>query len=299
MLCRMHGQTSTVIVPEQVDGYRVAAIGAYCFSDRERVPEGVFSFVDTTGGTENLRPLCGDFVEQIILPDSIRRIDNAAFFGCRKLTSIEIGRGSLQMGSDVFNNCSRCQTTVVRGTSSEAGGVRQILSRVSWDMEVRFEDAVLFYPEYNESYDTIAPAHIFGLNIEGEGFRARQCFRGDSVDFAGYDGVFGKACAEETVRVLGRMALDRLMTPRELSDSHRKSYEGYVAEHGAELAGGLVSERELEGLEFLCANRYISSDALEQAVARAVGEDWGEGAASLMEWKHRYFPVDKKRRYEF
>ena len=91
--------------------------------------------------------------------------------------------------------------------------------RLRWEAE--FPDAFLLYPEYYERYDTIAPAHIFGLNIEGEGFRARQCFRGDMIDFAAYDAIFGKACAEESVTTLGRMSLDRLMTPVSLSESSR------------------------------------------------------------------------------
>lgn len=38
-------------------------------------------------------------------------------------------------------------------------------------------DSSIFYPEYNGGYDEVGPAHIFALNIEGEGFRMRQCFK--------------------------------------------------------------------------------------------------------------------------
>ena len=52
------------------------------------------------------------------------------------------------------------------------------------------------YPEYTESYDEIAPAHIFGRNITGEGFRARQQFQDGIVQFAGYDAIYPKVIAE-------------------------------------------------------------------------------------------------------
>lgn len=68
-------------------------------------------------------------------------------------------------------------------------------------MEVTFQgktgQTAVFYPEYYENYDEIAPAHIFGRSIEGEGFRARQCFKEGVPDLSQYDTIFPKACAEE------------------------------------------------------------------------------------------------------
>ena len=66
-------------------------------------------------------------------------------------------------------------------------------------MKSEFIDGSIFYPEYNGGYDEVGPAHIFALNIEGEGFRMRQCFKDGKIDFDGYDACFEKLCAEESV----------------------------------------------------------------------------------------------------
>lgn len=304
VIYRVYGSSPVVLLPEKIGPYRVTAVGAYCFSDRNRVPDDVQSYQCSVESRyedldETSRELSGDFVEGVVLPDTVREIGNAAFFGCSHLKSLETGTRLVSIGSDVFNNCSRLKQVVVRGKASDISGIRHILHRISWEMEVQFEDAVLLYPEYSESYDTIAPAHIFGLSIEGEGFRARQCFRGDVVDFYGYDEIFEKACAAEDVETLGKMALNRLMTPVGLAEKHRYIYERFVRRHNGRIIEKLVGDRDCDRLEFLCRNNYADTDSLEQAVSRAVQDDWSEGAASLMEWKHRYYTICKKSRYEF
>lgn len=303
VLYRIYGTEPVLEVPAMVKGRRITSIAPYCFSDRNRVPEEVIRRAEwvSPGKKEDgsLTELAGEFIEKVILPDSVRRIENAAFFNCRRLRCLEVGSGGLTIGSDVFNNCSRLKRVRVRGSAAEASGVKHILDRIPWDLEVQFEDARLLYPEYYESYDTIAPAHIFGLSIEGEGFRARQCFRGDVVDFAGYDEIFGKACAEEDEETLAAMALNRLMTPVELGKAGREAYEEYIRGHAVKIMEQLAQKRDLGGLEFLCKNTYADREALDAALGRAVSEDWSEGAVSLLQWKQKYFSADKRNRYVF
>lgn len=303
VLYRIYGTEPVLEVPETVRGCWITSIAPYCFSDRNKVPKedirGAELISSREGKEEILTELAGEFVEKIVLPDSVRRIENAAFFNCRNLRCLEIGSGELTIGSDVFNNCSRLKRVRVRGSATEPSGIKHILNRIPWNLEVQFEDAVLLYPEYYESYDTIAPAHIFGLSIEGEGFRARQCFRGDVIDFAGYDEIFGKACAEESVDTLAEMALNRLMTPVELRETGKRVYEDYIRENAGEIMGRLVGKKELDRLGFVCKNKYADREALDIALQRAVSEDWSEGAVNLLEWKQKYFSVEKKSRYRF
>lgn len=303
-LYRAYGMSPVIRIPESIENNKITAIGAYCFSDKNRVPEGVRETIlmPDSGGKQtekSIRELSGNFPEKISLPDSIRKIDNAAFFNCRGLKELEAGSGSLTIGSDVFNNCTLLKKTKVRGSVRKASGIRQVLDRISWDMEVEFQDAKVLYPEYYESYDTITPAHIFGLSIEGEGFRARQCFREDVVDFPAYDEIFTKACAEESLGTLARMSLNRLMAPFDLEEEKKTDYESYVQRNSEQILSLLIRWRELDGLEFICRNRYTNAPVLDMAVQKAVSDDWSEGAASLMEWKQKYFTVDKKKRYEF
>lgn len=304
VLYRVYGTSPVVKVPHRIGGYKVNGIGAYCFSDKKRMPEGIREAVMTPDGSDGqisngMCELSGSFPEEICLPDTVTKIDNAAFFNCRGLKRLEIGNETLVIGSDVFNNCTQLKTVKVRGSVRDASGIRQVLDRISWDMNAEFADARVLYPEYYESYDTIAPAHIFGLNIEGEGFRARQCFRKDVVDFPAYDEIFTKACAEESVETLSRMSLNRLMAPFDLEEEKRRDYERYIRENAEQIIFQFVDKRERDELEFICRNRYVRAAVVDMAVQRAVSEDWSEGAAELMEWKQRFFAVDKTKRYEF
>ena len=81
---------------------------------------------------------------------------------------------------------------------------------VSFEQEDGEREAVLLYPEYYESYDEIGPAHIFELNLTGEGFRARQCFKDGVILLNAYDEIFPQACVEESAEVLIPMAWNRL-----------------------------------------------------------------------------------------
>ena len=89
--------------------------------------------------------------------------------------------------------------------------LKQILTQITWDVEVHFLDSSIFYPEYNGGYDEVGPAHIFALNIEGEGFRMRQCFKEGKIDFDGYDACFEKLCAEESESCIFHVAILRFM----------------------------------------------------------------------------------------
>ncbi len=303
---RVYGTSPVVEIPKVLEGCPVTGIGAYCFSDRQRMSEDGLHRTRSdemteshTSSVSHMTELAGGFIEKVILPDTLRQIGNAAFFNCRQLRKIELGGGSLTIGSDVFNNCTKLKKAVVRGKASDSTGVKQLVTRISWDLEVSFQDAILLYPEYYETYDTIAPAHIFGLNIQGEGFRARQCFRGEAVDLAAYDEIFGKAQAEESVETLACMALNRLMTPVELTEERQQVYEGYVKHQEKAIVTVLVKKRQLEQLEFVCRHKYVEGTTLDIATTQAIDQNWSEGAMQLLAWKKKYYAVDKKKRYEF
>ena len=103
--------------------------------------------------------------------------------------------------------------------------------------------ARLLFPEYYESYDEIAPAHVFGRNIEGEGFRARQCVRAGEIDFALYDSIFQKACAEERETTLNRLALNRLCYPVGLTGEKDRCMRAISKSTRAVLRRGCLRQR--------------------------------------------------------
>lgn len=64
--------------------------------------------------------------------------------------------------------------------------------------------------EYDQTYDEIGPAHIFKLNMNGEGFRARQAFMDRVFVWKQYDEIFSEAIAQESEDDLLDMAFTGL-----------------------------------------------------------------------------------------
>ena len=44
----------------------------------------------------------GEFVEKITLPDAVERIENAAFFNCKKLYALEVGKCNCASIDDII-----------------------------------------------------------------------------------------------------------------------------------------------------------------------------------------------------
>lgn len=305
-ILRVYADIPQVCVPEKIEGHKVISVGAYCFSDVNRVAmllnndTKILNAVQSNG----LREFCGSYAESIILPDSVEKVGNNAFYNCRKLEVIEVGTRLREVGSDIFMNCSNFSRLNIRGRADMPSGAKQLLSRINSNLEVYFYDGdrinvLLIYPEYTDSYDEIAPAHIFGRNITGEGFRARQCFAGDIPDLKQYDTIFDKASVEESVNTVYKMALGRLMYPFMLAGTSKDKYGKYLKKHQKEVMEMLTVKRELEALHFMCINRYAEASGIDSATVKASLLGWSEGAASLLKWKHEFIADAKKSRYDF
>lgn len=303
---RAFGGSPQFCLPDMVEESRITEIAPYCFSQNRHFRREDISGSGINCISEDYRELCGEYVEKIVLPEGVTKIGNLAFYNCRNLVELNIGCRLCDYGSDVFMNCSRLHSIIIRCGELEISGAKQLLSRISSEIEIVFMRekevrARLLYPEYFELYDEIAPAHIFGCSVTGEGFRARQCFNQGVVDYERYDDVFGKAAVTEGKSTLCRFALNRLMYPVKLSNIHRKEYTEYLSEHEKILMEVMINERNLPALECIISNKIVTEQTVEMAVLYATERNWSEGAVSIMQWKHLYYHSVKtaKKRYEF
>lgn len=321
-ILRLFGSEPVLILPETVEGYPVTEIGAYCFAENCHLPEiydkTVLFQKETTEKNHwetfredflaekeaKLKELCGNYLEEITLPESLEKIGNLAFYNCTSLKKITLGKAMEQVGSDAFMNCRKFREITLNCGVQEKSGIRQILAQLSSDMEVTFcgkegIEAVVFYPEYYESYDEIAPAHLFGRNIEGEGFRARQCFKEGIPDLNQYDTIFPKACAEENDKTLRKLVVTRLRYPVGMKQQAEKLYKTYFSKHEKEIAEKLTEKKNLEYLQYFCEQKLFLQGALEQAIQTAAKMEWAEGTAMLLRMKQKYFAKPDKERYTF
>lgn len=284
-LLKLYGDTPCPVIPAQIEGLPLTEIGPYCFSEKHPktgtvvLPDGMAS--------DSAHCICGNFVEEVTLPDSVTVLDSAAFYNCRALRRLELGPGCETLGSDLFTNCRSLTCLSLRCKPSEPSGLKKLLGSISADITAEFVwegviHARLFYPEYFEYLDENTPAHIFNHSIEGEGYRYRQCFDGACLNTAEYDRSFGQACVGEPPEKLCRIALERLRYPYDLSEEARRSYLGYLGTHALTALLPFIEARDLEGLRFFCDLGILDSTARTEAAEACAIRGFGAGSALFL-----------------
>lgn len=326
-ILRIFGTSPDVTVPSYIEEYPVTELADYCFAADCHLPgryfitriekeagDTAYRYTRLDAGTHKssispvLAELSGSYPESVKLPDTLTTMGSYAFFNCRNLSCIETGKSLETIGSDAFMNCYQLHQLHLRCSVREKTGLQRILNQIPWEIEVSFlgnhsdsrqKEAVVFYPEYYELYDEIAPAHIFGRTIAGEGFRARKSFREGVIDFPQYDRIFQKCCLEESARTVCLLSFYRLYYPTDLSLDNRTQYEAFILAHGTILCQYLIQNRQLEELSFLFRNQLLSLETVQDTSALAARAGWSEGSASILRWKQQFYKTKKRTRYEF
>ena len=303
-LYRVFSKSGVSDIPEQIGQIKINKIAPYCFSAALHLPENMQLEYNKKGINETLfHEFSGEFVNSIKLPTGITDIGNNAFYNCKNMTDIKLGNNIKEVGSDVFMNCRSLNKIYIESDISDVTGLKQVLSRIASEIEVCYlKDeriiAKVLYPEYTESYDEIAPAHIFGRNIEGEGFRARQCFENGKADMNQYDMIFPKASAEESAKVAGRIAVYRLMYPYMLSPSSKDIYMDYLEQNKNELISYFMENRNIDEIKFIIDRFKSDRDMVEKAIIKANETEWGEATALVLRYRQKKEDI-RKERYSF
>ena len=294
-LLRVYGQSDTLVIPDMIDGKRVTVVGAYCFAPESKLTlqeeKACELFLKEHGllGTHHL--VAGDEISAVSLPDGVRCLESYAFYNCRNLKKLTFGAGLDEIHGDFMMNCRSLEMLVVRSDWRMATGIPYFLSQITSEIEVVFlpsgengmeKEVRLLFPEYSESYEEIGPAHIFHLQVEGQGFRARKQFTNGILDLTGYDRVFENAVSTEPVSTLVRMAADRLGSPAELKPQFQKSYEAYLREHEREWLHAIVAKQDESRLAWMCESGLLTQAGREYAVGEAVKTGWLRGSAALL-----------------
>ncbi|MGM9948449.1 leucine-rich repeat protein [Floccifex sp.] len=219
IILKMIGQSPVVYIPSMIEGKKVTEIGAYCFSKTE-----IQKNWKHTKAVENGTILSLNYIEEVYCPDSITSIQACAFYNCRKLKAIHIHEIQV-LSHDVFMNCLSLHDIY----SFSIDSMKPMLSQISWNITVHTSSFSIFFPEYYEVYNEIGPAHIFGIEIQGEGYRMRQCFKNNLFLFEEYDACFDKLKKEEKKEVACFVAYMRLLFPEKIHGI--KEYEDFIIEN--------------------------------------------------------------------
>ncbi len=320
-LCRVYGDAPCIALPEMLPGadgvvLTITELGDYCFSEKPRslpAPEQVIRYAVREDGTAelvsekaDLHPVCGNFVEEISLPESLQVVGSCAFYNCRKLRRLSVGSGELVVGSDVFLNCFALDTIVVRAASDEPTGLFALVNSITEAVEALFQPgtadaplAGLWYPAYWEDYEE-TPAHILLHTFSGQGYHYRQCFLNQKFLPAEYDAIFPQGHDADDANIMAMLCFDRLRWPWQLSETAKAAYREFAAANTGRILTRLLKAQDLEGIKALIALDVMTPEAFAEGAALAAKADNAAAAALLADAEYQKRAArPRKKRYDF
>ena len=321
-ICRCFGESSSVVIPEEIEGMPVYRLADHIFAREGPDLEDCFWAEEqyfSTGNEPSVRKIdmpeemdsateISTRVKQITLPFSLREIGSYAFYGCEQLKRVSFP-GSLQrLERGIFTACNHIEKVCFcsKGEEKETPLVlREILSELDYEVTVslmdggkdRREYARLLYPGYYEDSIENTPARINEIKYEGTGFAYRQCFQRGKIDYQQYDSQFYLASVQETPRTAALLAFGRLSFPYLLSETHKEQYLSFLKEQD-DVCAQLVldSEEDVELLMLLCRENFFSEDRFDVWLERCIRRGNARLSGILMEERRKRFPAENKKK---
>ena len=340
-LVRVYGTEPCLALPGTLPApeggsFAVTELGDYCFSEKPRslpgadktcryeiTPDGTArltrAFGQSVGGTarrydfdapasdpDDLHPVCGNFLEELILPDTLQVIGSCAFYNCRRLRLLTVGAGNLTMGSDVFLNCFALETLRVQAGPAEATGLFALVNNITeavraefWPAGAAAPQAALWYPAYWEDIEE-TPAHILLHTFSGQGYHYRQCFLDNKFLPAEYDAIFPQGHDADDANVMAMLCFDRLRYPWQLSDTAAGHYREFLAANTGRVLTRLLKAQDNDAVRDLIVLDVLDKDGFAEAAALAAKAENASAAALLADAEHKKYAAEKKKdRYDF
>ena len=344
-LVRVYGNDPCAVLPEALPGpqgeqWALTELGDYCFSEKPRrlpaAPEtcryalaedGSARLLrafgqDVNGGAkrrydldfgdaadaapEELHPLCGNFLEELTLPESLRVIGSCAFYNCRRLRRLCAGAGELTVGSDVFLNCFALETLVMQAAPEQPTGLFALVNNITeavqaqfWPADAPAPLAALWYPAYWEDIEE-TPAHILLHTFSGQGYHYRQCFLDNKFLPAEYDDIFPQGHDADDAAIMAMLCFARLRYPWQLTEAAAGHYRAFLAANTDRVFARLLKAQDTDSIRALLALDVLDKAAFASAAALAAKAENAAAAALLADAEHKkYAPQSKKQRYDF
>ena len=254
----------------------------------------------------DLHPVCGNFLEEAVLPDGLQVIGSCAFYNCRKLRRLSFGAADLTVGSDVFLNCFALADLVMRAEPEAATGLFALVNNITEAVRALFwlpgeaaPRAGLWYPAYWEDVEE-SPAHILLHTFSGQGYHYRQCFLNGKFLCAEYDAIFPEGHAAEDRNIMAMLCFDRLRWPWNLTEGAKAAYTAFLKANTGRVVARLLKAQDLDGLKALLALDVLDAAAFAEAAQMAAKADNAAAAALLADAEYTKLSAKpKKKRYDF
>ena len=343
-LVRVYGTAPCVALPGTLPApeggsFALTELGDYCFSEKPRslpAADALCRYAVSADGTVRLtrafgqamgqkparrydfdldapaademelHPVCGSFLEEATLPDSVQVIGSCAFYNCRSLRLLTVGRGGLTVGSDVFLNCFALETLRVQAAPEQPNGLFALVNNITeavqaqfWPADAPAPLAALWYPAYWEDIEE-TPAHILLHTFSGQGYHYRQCFLDNKFLPAEYDAIFPQGHDADDAAIMAMLCFARLRYPWQLTEAAAGHYRAFLAANTDRVFARLLKAQDTDSIRALLALDVLDKAAFVSASALAAKAENAAAAALLADAEHKkYASQSKKQRYDF
>ena len=286
-IIRCYAKESRVVVPERIEGLPVTEIAPYAFAaDMDAEPQN----------PGELPCICGELLEELVLPGTIERIGRYVFYNCRYFKEFTFGANIRYMGAGAFTGCKRLSRLHVRDMGQEKSCLREVLVdlnqtvKVEWQGKDRFE---VLYPAFFEEAVENTPARIIETHTHGVGIQYRNAFRNTQIDWEEYDRLFEIGRHNMELEEAVYASVYRLKSPMGLKKEAVQSYESFLREHLTKAAALFQSEGEAELLRWL-AEEFVQEKRELEVLMKAVSGD-AAAVSMFMDISKRRFSMGKKK----
>ncbi len=299
-ILRCYGSSGSVVIPETLEGIPVTGVSAYAFAR---------SIEQEPPNTSGLPCICGDDLEELYLPGSVKRLGRYIFYNCLKFCRLSFFSNLDFIGAGAFTGCENlsCLEIYWRGGNSCLREILQDLKqKVTVDCYLQEEEREhgggvrepacrLVYPEFFEEAVENTPARIISTQTHGMGIQYRNAFRNTRVNLKEYDKLFEMGKYNIETEDLAELVIARLRYPFELEEDARTAYAGWLSEHLKTGAKYCLQHEHLQDLRWL-AQTFVSEDRqMELLLEEAKQQDSPELVSMLMDARRRRFPGKKKK----
>lgn len=301
----------TAAVPESIEDIPVIELASYAFSERRIDYKLQGLQTGWAAAAEGILPsekemdirlplLCGERVKSVILPSSIEKIGNYAFYNCYSLKKLVCHSTIKDLGSGMFTGCNHISQVDITIHEGEKSCMKELLSEIRQRVVVHYRciegEAMLIFPEFFEEAVENTPARILYTTTHGAGHRYRYCFQNTRFEFKEYDSLFIHETARETTAQALELAMYRLIYPLQLSAKAKETYSAFAVEHWILSINTVLGYKDLGMLKlFLEQIDGLDRGMTEAALDSAGRAGFTEATGYLLEFMRVKFPAVRKK----
>lgn len=304
-IVRCYGSYGDIVIPEKIEGYTVVSVAPYCFSDKKRKEDTdvLTAVVEEYGlNADDRKILSGNIIKSVKFPDTVERIGNYIFYGCKSLTELEFSDRLKDIGSGAFTGCGSIRKLNVRIVHDNKTCVKEILGDLWQRVDISFTDintgmvSDLVFPEHYEEAVENTPARILYTQHHGSGNDYRQCFYNKELDYFKYDSLFVVAKARDDIDQLEDQVFKRLATPVNMTEKHKEEYIQFIKDNYKKIIPDIIEKEKIKWIDLLKDMDIWTDDMIDLAVDEASKQEKTEILSIVMNEKSKRTPV-KRRRY--